>query len=438
MRLSGVAVFVLALAPVLAPGHAAAQTYKDTFRQAIVLAERGSAQASLDVMWQAVAEAERTLGTSSKELLPLIAQLMRTYSALGMSSDENRMRQWAAAINAGAQPRSGQHWRSSSSGAEASEAPRTRRVSPGAGLSGGFGVPGAPGRPALGGSASAAGSGRSVAGTGGAGGGGGPTGGGGGTATRGGVGGTGGAGGPGGDANGEPPKPEASAGAAPPAAGEEAASGKKRGVAKKAAPASAGSAAPPQDELPLFPSNPPKPSAQDTLAPDLLRGYTTFGDASDAILDALRGASYVDWSFFRTAGGGVALVTKLERIKPDGTPDTPRFATQTETTDLFSYLRGLFFLPRGRYRVIVFVMQDTSVRPGTAEATREETDDWLKRGLRNLPERVRAQPFRSGQCDVLIYEFESVGDVAKPAQSDLGARQHLERAGIKLAAQGRR
>ncbi len=72
--------------------------------------------------------------------------------------------------------------------------------------------------------------------------------------------------------------------------------------------------------LPEFPWPPPAASASYVLPDKLLASYHTVGDVVGAILGALERSGYVERSFFRTEAGGVALVTRLERINDDGTP----------------------------------------------------------------------------------------------------------------------
>ena len=116
--------------------------------------------------------------------------------------------------------------------------------------------------------------------------------------------------------------------------------------------------------LPEFPWPPPAASASYVLPDRLLDGYRTLGDVTEAILAALEQNGYVERSFFRTEPGGVALVTRLERINDDGSPSAeyerwPAGAQRQDSTrGLLDFLQGLFFVDPGHYRVIVFVLQD--------------------------------------------------------------------------------
>ena len=113
--------------------------------------------------------------------------------------------------------------------------------------------------------------------------------------------------------------------------------------------------------VPRFPWPPPAASAYYVLPGDLLKNLSTVGQVSAKIISALEQNGYVERSFYETEGGGVALVTRLERINDDGSsvaePDRWS-AGDRSTTDLMQFLRGLFFADPGHYRVIVFVFQD--------------------------------------------------------------------------------
>ena len=100
-------------------------------------------------------------------------------------------------------------------------------------------------------------------------------------------------------------------------------------------------------QLPEFPWPPPAASASYVLPDRLLASYHTVGSVVDAILAALERSGYVERSFFRTEAGGVALVTRLERINDDGTSSaaTERWpgscpALRSRGTVCFSSCRG--------------------------------------------------------------------------------------------------
>ncbi len=192
-------------------------------------------------------------------------------------------------------------------------------------------------------------------------------------------------------------------------------------------------------QLPEFPWPPPAASASYVLPDGLLASYHTVGAVVDAILAALERSGYVERSFFRTEAGGVALVTRLERINDDGTSSAaterwPGSAQHYESRDnLFQFLQGLFYVDPGHYRVIVFVLQDLPFSQSSANVTGEEARAWLTAGANVLPQEIAMRPFGGadgGHCTALIYEFASDGSTVHVVESRLTGKEHLEKAGL--------
>ncbi len=188
--------------------------------------------------------------------------------------------------------------------------------------------------------------------------------------------------------------------------------------------------------LPSFPWPPPTASATYVLPRNLFQAQATFGEVADAIVVALERTGYVERSFFRTPDDGIALVTRLERINDDGTarPGNERWpaAFNHSAADLASYVKGLFFVDRGRYRVIVFILQVRPFVQSPQRVTGAEAREWLRKGANILPPELARRVYGEGTCSVLIYEFQSEGrdKAAKIVDSRLTGRQHLEKAGV--------
>jgi hypothetical protein len=195
-------------------------------------------------------------------------------------------------------------------------------------------------------------------------------------------------------------------------------------------------ASPPQ-LLPLFPWPPPASSASYVFPPTVFAQLPTVGQVTSAILAALERSGYVERSFFQTEPGGVALVTRLEKIGDDGTPaagsDRWPLGFKSNPADLVSFLRGLFFVSPGHYRVIVFILQDLPFTQSSKEVSGEDAKAWLREGANTLPREIAGRPFGNGTCTALIYEFESDGSAAKIVESSVTGKQHLEKAGLLAA-----
>lgn len=188
--------------------------------------------------------------------------------------------------------------------------------------------------------------------------------------------------------------------------------------------------------LPEFPWPPPAASASYVMPGRLFENYVKVGQVASAIVSALERKGYVERSFFRTEAGGVALVTRLERMHDDGSsfPDGERWPAESlhrqSTQTIAGFLRGLFYVDPGRYRIIVFVIQDRPFSQSPRKITGEEARGWLRTGLNVLPRDVAEVLFVGGDCTVLIYEFASDGTEVRAVESRLSGKEHLEKAGI--------
>ncbi len=207
--------------------------------------------------------------------------------------------------------------------------------------------------------------------------------------------------------------------------------GIKRGPPAGAAPSQA-------DSVPFFPWPPPAPSARYVFPEDTFKRYPTVGDVSTAILSALERSGYVERSFFQTQPGGVALVTRLERIGGDGTPapEDERWPAgfDNSPSGFVDFVRGLFYAKAGHYRVIVFVLQEKSFTSSEQKATGKDADTWLAVGAIKLPAWLANRPFgKDSTCTALIYEFASDGTAVKGVVSNLTGKQHLQKSGLLTA-----
>jgi hypothetical protein len=184
--------------------------------------------------------------------------------------------------------------------------------------------------------------------------------------------------------------------------------------------------------LPDFPWPPPTASALYNLPRNLLQNRATIGQAADTIVAALERTGYVERSFFRTQADGVALVTRLESINDDGTAlaEGKRWPTLQNSKDLMSAVKGLFYVDRGLYRVIVFVLQDRPFVQSPNGVSGQQALSWLRTGANMLPREIADRPFDKGEVSVLIYEFASDGTAVRRIDSSLTGKQHLEKAGV--------
>ncbi len=201
------------------------------------------------------------------------------------------------------------------------------------------------------------------------------------------------------------------------------------------APAPASPSAAAAQAMPEFPWPPPAASASYVFPRRFFKEGQTLGEVTDSILTALERSGYVERSFFRTKADGIALVTRLESINEDGSPRAgparwPSVRNRPAVQGLEEFLRGLFFVDRGRYRVIVFVLQDKPFAQSSERVVADDARSWLRSGLNTLPPEIAQRAYGNSDCSALIYEFASDGSQVRVVESSLTGRQHLEKAGV--------
>jgi hypothetical protein len=196
------------------------------------------------------------------------------------------------------------------------------------------------------------------------------------------------------------------------------------------------------ETIPQFPWPPPAASATYVLPETVFERGRTTGQVVTTIIAALERKGYVERSFFTTPADGVVLVTRLERINEDGSSATdlqrwPAVGEAARSSVGFAqFLRGLFYVDPGRYRVIVFILQDTPFRQDAEKPiTGQQARAWLRTGANVLPRELAERGYK-GDCTVLVYEFASDGTAVRVVESRLTGLQHLERSGV-LASFGR-
>jgi hypothetical protein len=196
------------------------------------------------------------------------------------------------------------------------------------------------------------------------------------------------------------------------------------------------------ETIPQFPWPPPAASATYVLPEGMFERGRTTGQVVTAIITALERKGYVERSFFTTPADGVVLVTRLERINDDGSSaaDLQRWPAVGEaarsSVGFAQFLRGLFYVDPGRYRVIVFILQDAPFNQDAQKPlTGQQARAWLRTGANVLPRELADRGYR-GDCTVLVYEFASDGTAVRVVESRLTGLQHLEKSGV-LATLGR-
>jgi hypothetical protein len=161
---------------------------------------------------------------------------------------------------------------------------------------------------------------------------------------------------------------------------------------------------------------------------------------------ALARAGYSSPGYYAVPGG-FAMLTQLERIRPDATPFPPdqRWKIKVDPASLSSfnlsaYLKALLGKDAGEFRVIAFVFTAVPIVSDNVTPVMDEAKNWVEQGGKSLPGSYAAQPFSADMvCTALIYEFEipthgAPGHQRKPSEHN--GQEHLRAARILQALGG--
>jgi hypothetical protein len=195
--------------------------------------------------------------------------------------------------------------------------------------------------------------------------------------------------------------------------------------------------------LPEFPWPPPKPSAKASLTLGSLRQVAgtelTFHKVDERISQALATAGYDEISYYGVPNG-FAIVTRLEQITSNGYPEfSDRWVSSLAPVSftrfsLSKYLEALFGVPKGHYRVFVFLITANTVTPSGTPVSQTLAQTWFIEGANKLPSEMESLLYTDQyKTTVYIYEFIQSGVGAEANQnipSSITGRQHLERAGL--------
>lgn len=194
--------------------------------------------------------------------------------------------------------------------------------------------------------------------------------------------------------------------------------------------------------VPRFPWRPARPSGWYAM-PNLLfaRPDATLATVANDLRAALESAGYEQPRFFCMNGGGLALVTRFERFREDGTPwplpmrwnSAPTGLIEGEEYTIVNIVKALVHAKPGRYRMIVFVVGPLPIVPSDRVMTRAEGDLLASRGALQLPWGFDAYPFRAPNAvTALVYEFArpTVSADPKPVSTIIPLRQQLLAAGV--------
>jgi hypothetical protein len=180
---------------------------------------------------------------------------------------------------------------------------------------------------------------------------------------------------------------------------------------------------------------PPRPSARAVIPQHAFVSSKTLGQLASMLEEALEQTGYGELSYY-SVPGGIAVVTRMEHIYPDGRPfeQSSRWMLGDSTEfSLSDYLHKLFAVDSGFYRVIVFIVTSEPFGSDDKQVSSAEATMWISRGYNMLPSSLQAQSLTPAHaCTALIYQFrrDHGKDPFLVFPSALQAKQHLALSGL--------
>lgn len=191
-------------------------------------------------------------------------------------------------------------------------------------------------------------------------------------------------------------------------------------------------------DMPDFPWNPPRATAKTVFS--VATPQATLGSEAQRLAASLGALGYDQLSFYGVPGG-FAVVTRVERIEPDGrNASVDRWSTALASQSspcIRCILSALFKARSGHYRQFVFVLTDAPVvddgEPLGLTGALE-----LEHGAGGLPVTLAARPIETGhRWTVLVYVYEkkNISGKARLLESFLSAGEHLKATGVDIGGQ---
>jgi hypothetical protein len=154
---------------------------------------------------------------------------------------------------------------------------------------------------------------------------------------------------------------------------------------------------------------PPAPSStRDIIPANLFSKESNLGQVYSKLTTALKRCNYDEYKIFEVKDG-FALLTKLERIKKDGSPYNEERWTRQQLTpiSISEYIKSLFWGAEGHFRVFLFAVTSMAYFPDNGKPLLKpnSADDLFRQGSAVLPKEIAILPFTNMYVHALVYQF---------------------------------
>ena len=166
------------------------------------------------------------------------------------------------------------------------------------------------------------------------------------------------------------------------------------------------------EQMPDFPWPPPKASGMTVLPTLFLQEQVSLRDVASTIEAALNIIGRHGIRYY-SVPNGFAMITRLEAIDEEGKKlrDVDR-----SVSSFLTYIRDLFWVPPGHYRMVVFIVTDRRFAATGPEMTSDDADTFFVGGFNDLMETYSTVKYTENyRTTALIYEFrkEKANEVAQ-------------------------
>jgi|GEM_PF-1165948 len=188
--------------------------------------------------------------------------------------------------------------------------------------------------------------------------------------------------------------------------------------------------------LKIFPVPYPSPSGIYSLDKQLFSGFTSLENVNTILTRALDNCGYDERRYYYAAHG-FALITEMEQTSEKGVSLSPpeRWSARIsqEVNDPLEYLKALFVVPQGYFRVFVFLVTDTDPSASGGGISEDDARKWLGLGYTSLPDEIKQIQLTSAHnFNLLIYQYKKEPGNPGVQIQELTAKEHFFQSHLSL------